>query len=94
MLDRLNSNAILAFAVVNFRPQAKGTVRAFLLRDCIWYRHDGREGIGLPAKCGDGAVDFIPFAPSARRQFQAAALAAAVMAIDEETAGEHERGGP
>ena len=42
--------------VVNLRPQAKGSLRAFVdleltriglvLRDCTWHRHDGKEWIG------------------------------------------------
>lgn len=93
LFDPSSSNAIPALAAVNLRPQAKGTVRAFLdievttlgivLRDCIWHRHDGREWIALPR---DGGVDFLPSAAAARRQFQADALAAvnAVAANDEE----------
>lgn len=52
--------------IVNLRPQAKGTLRAFVdleltriglvLRDCAWHRQaDGREWVGLPSKPYQGA---------------------------------------
>jgi hypothetical protein len=52
--------------IVNLRPQAKGTLRAFVdleltriglvPRDCAWHRQaDGREWIGLPSKPYQGA---------------------------------------
>jgi DNA-binding cell septation regulator SpoVG len=60
--------------VVNLRPQAKGSLRAFVdleltrfglvVRDCTWHRQtDGREWIGLPSKPyqgGDGVTRWKP----------------------------------
>ena len=60
--------------IVNLRPQAKRTLRAFVdleltriglvLRDCAWHRRtDGRAWIGLPSKPyqgGDGVTRWKP----------------------------------
>jgi hypothetical protein len=60
--------------VVNLRPQAKGSLRAFVdleltriglvLRDCTWHRQaDGKEWIGLPAKPYKGPDGVIRWKP-------------------------------
>ena len=63
--------------IVNLRPQAKGTLRAFVdleltriglvLRDCAWHRQaDGREWIGLPSKPYQGADGVTRWKPTGR----------------------------
>ena len=60
--------------VLNFRPMAKGSLRALLdielvrsgliLRNCTWFRNpDGREWVGLPAQRYEGSDGVARFTP-------------------------------